>query len=159
MKSIARIIFITVFVVILLLLCSYSAFYHDEYRPSFSYRIKHFQQFQNKSITLSGIIKEKNLSNNTVILQINEAPYQKIWILAPLHDIKNIKSGDHIELSGKLVTKQRILADEFIITSAWMHYLIYVRSIPAVPLILFFFFKNWRFNRKSWFFERRKFDA
>ncbi len=155
MKSIERAIVIISLVFFLLLLCSYSGLFHNQYHPSFSYQLNHFQQYQNKSITITGVITEQNLDNNTVSIKINEVPYQNIWVTIPSLEDKKVKSGDSIEVSGKLITKQHILADNSLITPSWMHDLIYIRSIPAIPLVLFFFFKKWRFNRTTCFFERR----
>lgn len=64
--------------------------------------------------------------------------------------------GDTIEVYGTLFDGTHMTADKLLISEKWKDDLIYIRSLPAIPFALYLFFRTYRFNPRSCWFERRK---
>lgn len=75
------------------------------------------------------------------------------------NSLKDLHKLDLIRIYGVLDGTKHITAEEIWIYNQWANDLIYIRSIPAIPFALFLFLKTWKFNRKTFRFERRKRDA
>jgi hypothetical protein len=64
--------------------------------------------------------------------------------------------GDAVEAYGTLTSPTRLTAEKLLIIDGWESKLVVVRSLPAVPFVLYLFFRTWRFNPGSCRFERRR---
>ena len=146
--------------ILILILClfglmTYSYLYKNNYDPYLSYRLDHFEEYKDEPIVFSGIIQKINTENNTIIVEVTQPPYINMTVKTSTIP-EDAKQGDIIEILATFQTQNIVDAEKMIITHTFEHYLIYIRSLPAIPFALYLFFKNWRFNKKNWYFERRK---
>ena len=150
-----RLIIGFILVIILFSLFIYSSIENDKHDPDIGYILENFEKFNNTEIRLGGKIKDINLSKQIIIIKIGEPPYKNIEI-----DIENIdfegEIGDIVEVLGVLDSPKHVTAKKILVTPDWKNTLIYVRSLPAIPFVLYLFFRAWKFNKKEFRFERRE---
>lgn len=117
--------------------------------------------YNNTEISFRALIYSVNKTNHTLYVSIEEKPYDypNIEINIENLDIQNLKKGDLIDVIGTLNGKNKMKATKLWLIEPWKENLIYIRSIFAIPFVLFLFLKTWKFNTKSWYFERRKGNA
>ena len=70
-----------------------------------------------------------------------------------------MQKGDIVEILGVLDGKNHVTAEKTLVIERWKYDLIIIRSLPAIPFALYLFFRKWRFNKKTFRFERRTKDA
>ena len=149
-----------VLIIILISLMIYSSLENEKETYDIFYIFENHQKDDNK-ILFTGEITEINYSYGTIILRLSNPPYdQKKIKIEDLERHKyNPKKGDILEILGIKTEGKNITVVKILIFERWKHDLIYIRSLPAIPFALFLFFKTWRFNKKTYRFERRKQNA
>ncbi|UCF50420.1 MAG: hypothetical protein JSU91_02760 [Thermoplasmatales archaeon] len=110
---------------------------------------------------ITGEIIEINYTTKIIIVRSSDPPYSLKKI--KIQNIKFIdyipKKGDITEILGVENEEKNITAEKMLVFERWKHDLIYIRSIPAIPIALYLFFRTWHFNKKTYRFERGKQDA
>lgn len=136
--------------IFLLFLMLYSFAEHDKKDPDMEYILNNYDKYIDKKVHFGGVVKE---ANGTLL---------KIKLLEPTYDfidveVENVtaEKGDVVEILGVLKEKNRVIAEKVIVSKSWKNALIFIRSLPAIPFALYFFFKKWKFNLKNFKFEER----
>lgn len=159
-----RLILGVIAILILTLLMIYSVQEYGKNSP----QIKKYKQvflngeyLNNSEITFKAQIIAVNQSNHTLHVSIQEEPYHypHVEIFTGNLTIRNLKNGDLIDVIGTLQGKNQITATKIWIDEPWKEDLIYLRSLPAIPFVLYLFFRSWKFDFTTWRFQRRKKDA
>ena len=143
--------------VILSLLITYSGIEYNNYDPGIEYIFENFETFNNTKISFSGVIEEVNTTSHQITISIPKPPYLIKIKIDTIED--NMQKGDIIEILGVLDGKYHVTAEKILVSQRWKNDLIIIRSLPAIPFALYLFFRKWRFNKKTFRFERRTKDA
>ena len=143
---------------ILFFLMCYSSLEHDNKDPDMDYILENFENYNNTMVSFGGKVEVLDESGQEVTVRLSEPPY--LSINAGTEDIKEkLQDGDIVEILGILDGKNHVTAEAVLVSEQWKNDLIYIRSIPAIPFALYIFFRRWKFNRKTFRFERRVRDA
>ena len=135
----------------------YSILETNNYDPSIEYILENFENYNNTEISFKGVIEKVNTNDNQLRIIIPRTPY--------ILDIKTdaitetMHPGNQIEILGILNGRYRVTAEKTLVVEKWKADLVIIRSLPAIPLALYLFFRTWRFNKKIYRFERRKSNA
>lgn len=119
------------------------------------------ENFNNTEISFFAKIIAINKTTQTLKVSIQEEPYiyPSVEIKTGSLNIQNLKKGDFIDIIGILHGKNQISATQIWLNEPWKTDLIYLRSLPAIPFVLYLFFRTWKFNIVTWRFDRRKKNA
>jgi hypothetical protein len=90
-----------------------------------------------------------------VLIQAEPFNYPSIEIDTGTINIQNFKNGDFIDVIGIYQGNNHITATELWLNELWKIDFVYVRSVLAVPFVLFLFFRTWKFDGTIWRFKRR----
>jgi|TARA_B100000959_G_C14911153_1_gene595165 hypothetical protein len=128
------------FFLILIMFGIYNSLEYDKHRkyPPLSDAISEPSAYADKKMVIMGY-EVKDVQDNSFIVEI--ANQQVTIVNAP-----TVNVGDRVEVLGTLKPDYQFLAEKTIVSTKWNHYLIYIRSIIAIPLVLFLFFRKWRFD-------------
>ena len=159
-----RIILGVLLILILIVLMLYS---YQEYNKNDVHIKKLTQIFENNEkyndteISFLAQVIRIDETNSSIKISIQEKPYRYplLEISTGNLDITNIKKGDLIDVIGIIDGKNHVTAEKIWLKEPWKVDLIYIRSLPAIPFVLFLFFRTWNFNSKTRRFERRKRNA
>lgn len=154
------------FALLLLLLLLYN---YQEYEKN-DVQIKKYKEvfenpekYNNTEISFTAQVKKINETNKTMIVIIDEIPYSyplvELNINNLVYNISSFKKGDLIDIIGILDGKDHVIVKKIWINDQWKNALIYIRSIFAIPFVLYLFFKAWIFNWKKMRFDRRNRDS
>ena len=112
----------------------------------------------NTQVTFRAKIIEIYPSNYTILASSVEYPYLLIEIKSnAITD--QLQKNDIIFVVGILKGEHLVFAEKIFEKGPWDDYTIFVDSIPAIPFVLFLFFRSWRFNTEKFSFERREKNA
>jgi len=119
------------------------------------------ETLNNTEISFLGEILAIDRTNQSLRIFIQKEPYTypPIEINTTNVDTQNLKKGDLIDIIAVLHGKNQITATKIWLNEPWKTDLIYIRSLPAIPFVLYLFFRTWKFNTTTWQFERRKKNA
>ncbi len=139
---------IIILLFLLFALMTYSYVEHNKKDPDMEYILKHFEKYKNTEVSFVG--KVINVSDGEIEITLMESPFATL-----VAEIKNtsVEKGDVVEIVGILDGKEHVTAEKIIATSEWKYNLVFIRSLPAIPFILYFFLRNWKFNFKKFMFE------
>ena len=152
-----KIILGIILALILFSLMIYSNIEYDNKDPGIKYILQHFDKFYNTKIFLGGRVIDVNVTNHEISIHAPVRPWL-INIKVPSGE-ELPQKGDVVEAYGVLDGRGHVTAEKILAYTELEHYLVYVRSIPAIPFVLILFFRTWRFNIKKFRFERRIKDA
>jgi hypothetical protein len=155
-RKILAIILITT----IILLMIYHSLEHSKKEFDIFYIFENSKSPDNRTL-VTGEIIEINYTKKTIIVRSSDPPYSLKKI--KIQNIEFIdykpKKGDITEILGVENEEKNITAEKMLVFERWKHDLIYIRSIPAIPIALYLFFRTWNFNKKTSRFERGKQDA
>lgn len=154
-KSIFTVFLLTL--LILMLLYSYVAFTQYDYSNS-NYLFENPQRFNNSEITFRAKIIEMDPTNQTILVAVEEYPHTVVEIKTLTGDFQ-FQKDDVIFVIGILKGEKTVSAEKILVKGPGADILIYILSIPAIPFVLYLFFRTWRFDRKTLTFEWRRKDA
>ena len=119
---------------------------------------EHPETYNNTEISFQAEILALDRINQTLRVFIQEQPYTypQVQINTGNINIQNLKKGDLIDIIAILHGKNHMTATKLWLNEPWKENLIYLRSLPAIPFVLYLFFRTWKFNITTWRFERRK---
>lgn len=137
-----------VFLVALLLLMSYSALEHDQRDPDLGYILGHRECYNQTMVTVSGTVAGRQ--DDGLVVELDEPPYTTFFLAV---NGSSAGPGDRVEARGILNGTSGMAVRDIMVTESWKHMLIYVRSLPAIPIALYLFLRRWRFNWKTGRFE------
>lgn len=153
-------------VILLIVLMLYSYQDHDKNNVQIKKYTKIFADFEtynNTEISFTGAVLKINKTNQTILVSIQEEPYTYPNIEINTSnvdiDISALKKNDLIDIVGILDGENHATANKIWINESWKFNLIIVRSLLAIPFVMYLFFKTWKFDWKKIRFERRKKDA
>jgi len=122
---------------------------------------EHPETYNNTEISFKAEILAIDRINQTIRVFIQERPYTypQVHINTGNLSTQNLKKGDLIDVIAILHGTHPMTAKNLWLNEPWKDNLIYLRSLPAIPFVLYFFFRTWKFNHQTWRFERRKKNA
>lgn len=152
---------------ILLILITSMVYSYQNYEKNAPQLQRYTQIFENPDayinteISFNAEILEVDVRNNTVRVFIQERPYTypQVSIIVEDLELRSLKKGDLIDVIGILNGKNQMTATQLWVNEPWKDMLIYLRSLPAIPFLLYLFIRTWTFNTTTWRFERRNKDA
>lgn len=138
----------------------YSSLEYSKKEFDILYLLENYET-QDDKILFTGEIVEINQTSHIQTIHLSEPPYTLKKVNVQNIEFKDYipKKGDIVEILGTEDDKDNVIAEKMLISERWKHDLIFIRSLPAIPFALFLFFRVWRFNRKTYRFEKRKQDA
>ncbi len=71
------------------------------------------------------------------------------------HNSTKIEIGDRVSIIGNLEPNYILTPNELLVSRKWDYYLVFIRSILALPILLYLFHKNWQLDSKQKLFRRR----
>jgi hypothetical protein len=144
--------------ILLLLLTLLMVYYHIDHNnhiPDAQYILDHYGQFTTTNVVLDGIVTQVDTAHHTLLLQVTSSPENKI-LVSTTTPLDATQPGDRVELYGNFTNRTNMVAENLLIYEQWNYNLIFLRSLPAIPFVLFLFFSTYRFNSETRRFERRK---
>ncbi len=150
------IVFLLAFLVFLLLY-SYVDFTQYDYSNS-NYLFENHQRFNDTEITFRARIVEIYPTNQIILAAVDEYPHTVVEIITSTGDF-HFQNDDVIFVIGVLKGEKTVFAEKILVKGPWDDTLIYMLSIPAIPFVLYLFFRTWRFDWKSFTFTWRRKDA
>ena len=147
--------------VVLLLFMVYSFLEYDAHNP----QIKEYEQFfetptlfNNTELSFSAEVLAVDSMNHTMQVSLQVKPYASppVALSAGDFDVHVLKKGDRIDGSGVFHGDGSITATRLWVIGPWETAMVYVRSLLAVPFVVFLFFRTWEWKSSVWRFERRK---
>ena len=154
MKNKFLLIFPLVILLILLLLYSHLEFTDNDY-PNGGYLFEQYQRFNNTEICFRAQIYEINQTNHTILATLVDYPHSFVEITTQSID-PQLKKEDTIFVVGVLKGEKTVSANKILVKGLMEDAIIFISSIPAIPFVLYLFFRTWRFNRRTFSFERRE---
>jgi hypothetical protein len=136
-----------VLIALLLVLNSYHLVHHELYEayPDSEAVIAGFEG------TVSTGGKVVNLSHDSFYIVVTYGSESRM--LKVLSD-EDVAYGDRVRVLG-LLHSDEIRPEKMMIYRKWSYYSIYIRSVIAIPLVLYLFFKYWTFDLRAMRFKRR----
>ena len=131
---------------------------HNNHDPDPQYIIDNIEQYKNIKIKITGEIKNVDINNKTLLIKLTY-PLNHLILVNTRENISKAQQEDIVEAYGTLIDRTHMSAEKLLIIEQWQYYLIFFRSLPAIPFTLYLFFRTWRFNLKTYRFERRQKNA
>ena len=150
-----RLILGGILLLLLVFLMLYYSLDHNNHDPDNQYIVDHWEEFTTTKVVLDAVVHDVDTTNNTLLIEISPYP-QGVIQVNTTKPLTNAQPGDSVEIYGTFTGKNQMTAETLIITEQWKNNLIYLRSLPAIPFVLFLFFRTYRFNRDTYRFERRQ---
>ena len=151
-----------ILVLLVLMLYSYQEYdKNDVHIKKLTQIFENNEKYNDTEISFLAQVIRIDETNSSIKISIQEKPYTypSLEISTGNFDIANIKKGDLIDVIGIIDGKNHVTAEKIWLKEPWKVDLIYIRSLPAIPFVLFLFFRTWNFNSKTRRFERRKRNA
>jgi hypothetical protein len=150
-----RLIFGTILILLLFSLMLYYSVEVDNHDPDIQYILDHYEEFTINKVGFDAVVHSIDTANNTLYVAVSPYPQGIIQVntTAPLTETH---PGDPVEVYGTFTGKNQMTADTLLFYDQWQYNLIFLRSLPAIPFALYLFFRTYRFNTKTYQFERRK---
>jgi hypothetical protein len=122
---------------------------------------EHPENYDNTKISFKAEILAIDWINQTLRVFIQEKPYTypQVYLNTGTINTKNLQKGDLIDVIAILHGTNNITATNLWLNEPWKENLIYIRSLPAIPFVIYLFLRTWKFNTQTWRFERRKKNA
>lgn len=151
------ILILLISILVFLLLYSHAEFNNNDY-PDSNYLFENYETFINTEIVFKAKVKTIDAANQTITANIEDPPYTVVEIHTT--NIQTpLQKKDIIFIIGVMNGDKSVTAEKIFIQDPWNDYSIALCSVPAIPFVLYLFFRTWRFNRKTWLFERRHKNA
>jgi hypothetical protein len=134
---------------------------NDPYIQRLTQIFAHPEYYNNTEISFKAEILSIDTINHTLRAFIQERPYTYPQIIINTKNLQTptLQKGNLIDVITIYHGKNTFTATKLWLNEPWKENLIYLRSLPAVPFVLYLFFRTWRFNSVNWRFERRKKNA
>jgi hypothetical protein len=158
MKQKKKIIIIFLIILLIFLLTYSSLEYDKKNTQNTSKKFQNFEKYNNTELVFNAKIREINIVNHTISANIGDPPYTLIEIKINNFN-SNFHKGDIIFVIGILDGKNHVTARTVFVNEPWNDYLEFIISIPAIPFVIYLFFRTWKFNKKTLLFERRQKNA
>ena len=151
-------ILLLLILIILMLYCYQEYDKNNEHVKQFQEIFPHSENYTNTAVLFRAQVINVNPTNKTLTCDLQEKPYTYPPLTINIKNISNstIEKGDLIDVEGIITGKNQITATQLWINEPWKDNLLYVRSLVAVPFVIYLFFTTWRLNTQTWRFERRK---
>jgi RsiW-degrading membrane proteinase PrsW (M82 family) len=158
MKKIkCMLIVLLLILLVLLLFYSQSEFNKNDYSNS-NYLFENYQRFNNTEISFKATIKDVYSANQTILAAVLDYPHTVVTIKNVIID-HHFHKDDSIFVVGILKGEKTVFVEKILVRGPWDDSIIFISSIPAIPFVLYLFFRTWRFNSKTLTFEWRRKDA
>lgn len=142
-----RLLLGTVFVLILLSLCTYHWQYCDLYQLPENKDVVS-GDYTGQKVSLFGAVSDKD--NFSIIIQ-HGSKSREIEVLSA----SEVDVGDRVEVLGVMEDADTVDAEEVMVYEGWSYNLIFIRSAFAIPILILVFFRYWSFSLREFRFRRR----
>jgi len=151
-----KFILIVLLIAFLVLMLFYSQveFSKNDY-SNYNYLFENFDRFNNTEITFKATIREIDQTNQTILVNVLDYPHTTVKVKTRSID-NQFHEDDMVFVVGILKGENTVFAEKILIRGLWDDPIIFISSIPAVPFVLYLFFRTWRFNWKTLMFEWRR---
>lgn len=140
---------------LLFIIMLYYSLDHNNHDPDARFILDNYEEFITTKVYFDGVITNVDIKNNTLWVQVTWSA-EDIIVVSTTESLNSTQQGDVVEVYGTLTSRNHMTAEKLLITQRWKYDLIYVRSLPAIPFVLYLFFRTWRLNPDTHRFERRK---
>lgn len=143
-----RLLLASFFISLLFLLNTYHYLNHEMYEayPDNKEVMKGFEG----NVSIHGTVS--NTSSDGFYIRVTHGSKSKI--INVLSEI-NVESGDRVEVLG-LLQRDEIIPEKLIVYKKWSYYSVFIRSILALSIVVYLFFKYWACDLRGMKFRRRK---
>jgi hypothetical protein len=149
-----RLILGFILILLLFLLMLYYSLDHNNHDPDTQYILDHYEEFTTTKVKLDAVVKSVDITNNTLYVQISSSP-EGIILVYTTEQLTTARQGDQVEVYGTFISRNQMIAEKLLISGGWKYDLIFLRSLPAIPFVLYLFLRTYRFNLDTCRFERR----
>ena len=139
-----RLIIGSILILLLFSLMLYYSLDYNNHDPDFNYILDHFEQFNMTKVTLVGEVQKVDRTNNT--LRMKSANHTRVIKVITTEKLNTTQPVITSRCMGLSPDKTSMTAEKLLITERWKNDLIYLRSLPAIPFVLYLFFRTYRFN-------------
>jgi hypothetical protein len=154
-----RILIIIISFILIISSCTYFYFWGEANYPSIEYITSHPNEFDNKTIIVSGeiiAIQKSDTPTSNWIITIESKEIELYIIAKPSQFNINPNHGDSLNCKGVYHSDNTIEALELHISDKTHVDLIFVRSIAVVPILVVIFIISWKLNLKKFVIESRR---
>lgn len=118
----------------------------------------HIEKYNNTQISFHAQILTLNNTTQTICIIVQEEPYTYPRLTVSVKNFPNttLRKRDLIDVIGIIDGHYHVTATYLGVKVPWKDTLIYLRSLPAIPFVLYLFLRNWTFNTTRFYFERRR---
>lgn len=142
-----RLLLGTVFMLILLSLCTYHWQYCDLHElPEDEDVVR--GDYTGERVSLFGVVN--NEDKFSITIEYGDKS-REIEVLSAIE----VDEGDRVEVLGVMEDANTVKAEEVIVYDKWSYNSIFIRSAFAIPILAVVFFRYWSFNLKEFRFRRR----
>ena len=154
-------IFILLILLVSMIYCNENFEKNDPHIKKYEEIFENPNLYNNTEISFRAEILAIDKINRTIYVSIQEEPYTypHVKINAGNFVISNLKKGDIIDVITIFHGKNQMTLINIWQDEPWKTNLIFLRSLPAIPLVFYLFFRTWKFNFVNWRFQRRKKNA
>ncbi len=142
---------ITLAVIVLSLIILLSAYYYTNHEMHEEYPDNEdvVEGFKNGVVSVHGFVINRTDGGFYILIEYRG----KERVIEVMSDL-DVGRDDRVEVLGYL-KDDRIFPEKIIVYRKWSYYSIFIRSAIAIPIVLYFFFKYWRFDFGEMMFRRR----
>ncbi len=123
-----------------------------------SIRISDPVSYTGSKILFVGEVIDFNERDNRLQVILQEPPFPQLEVLLSA-DGQVFERGDIVEIIGVIEGAYLVSARDIFLKQPLESVVAIVRSVPAIPILTYVFYKTWKFDRKDFLFLRRDSDA
>ena len=150
-----RLILGILLILMLFTLMLYYSLDRHTHEPSTYYILTHYEEFTTTNVQLDGVVQHVDATNNTLLVRV-DGSFKEGILVSTTEPVQTVHPGDRIELYGHFTSPNQLTAEKILIYEQWSYTLIFLRSLLAIPFVMYLFFRSYRFNPDTWWFERRQ---
>ncbi len=131
---------------------------NDPQTKKYTQFFEHTQTYNNTELSFKAEVLSIDNTNHTLRVFIQEKPYTYPQVILDMGDldIQSLQKGDLLDVIATTHRTHPLTVTKLWVDEPWQDMLIILRSLPAIPFVLYLFFRTWRFDTSTWRFERRK---
>lgn len=142
-----RLVIGTVFLLILLSLCTYHWQYCDLHELPENEDVVG-SNYTGDRVSLFGVVSGED--NFSIVIE-HGSKSRQITVLSS----SEVNNGDRVEVLGIMQSANIVDTEEIIVYDKWSYNSIFIRSAFAIPILAVVFFSYWSFSLREFRFRRR----
>jgi hypothetical protein len=149
-------------VLLMLMVYSFQEYYsHDPQLKKYRQLFEDPMVLNNTVLSFPAVVESVDLVNQTIfaVLKTDPVVFPPVEISLGALPSQHLSAGDRIDVIGVVQGKAWITASELRVIEPWQTTVVYLRSLFAVPFVLYLLVMTWVWNPSTWCFDRRDTDA